>query len=76
MSAMMTNDLRDQVRVPDGVRWTPKVIRGAQGTAAKPAGKGKRRTRAQINKRLAATRAERLAAAEANALKILGRARL
>ena len=82
MSKATTPNLLDQVRVPEGVKWKVRVIhapptsvpRGAR--AANPKQKAKLPTLAELNKRLGATRTERLAAAEQNGIQILGRTRL
>jgi hypothetical protein len=70
----MTRDSNSPTNMPknQSIRGGPRV----RVVTAKPARKAKRPTRAAINKRLAETRAQRLAAAEANGLKILGRTRL
>jgi hypothetical protein len=71
----MTEDRRNQVELPRGVTWKRKVTRNDEAIAMKAASK-KLPSLAALNKRMAATRARRLADGEANAMRMLGRKRL
>jgi hypothetical protein len=62
------------IRVPEGVVWKPKLI-VRQPVAARKVTK-KLPSLATLNKRLAATRRQRLAEAEANCVRLTGKNRL
>lgn len=62
--------------MPPPVITSPKLLRPKKKHPTRAKTSAKKQTLGQLNKRLAETRAHRLAAAEQNCLKIVGRTRL
>jgi hypothetical protein len=60
MDTVMMKDLQDHVRVPAGVRWSPKLIRGSQGrSSSAKAGKSKAVSRVRMDSRSSKRRTRR-----------------
>lgn len=78
MTPVATQAMRNDCSVSGGAKWRAKMKRNDSlpQSAVKVTSKSDAEVVAELNKKLAATRAKRHAASETNAMKLIGRTRL